>query len=116
MAYDPEQPKLRRVAEREIKFGVYELHLSEEEKQQFSADSEGFLTEIITEESAPSPNELIFADPSTDDPVDNLIDEIVSQVESGGHGGGSSPPVAVVYHQESGDHISRYITIIIPPS
>jgi hypothetical protein len=68
------------------------------------------------EESAPSPNEFIFVDPNTDDPTDNLIDELVAQIKAAGTGGGSSPPVAVVYHQESGDHISRYITIIIPTS
>jgi hypothetical protein len=93
----------------ELSFDVYELHLDEDEQQQFRSESESFLTKVLGEEGAPDPNELIVHKASADS-TDALIEEIIAQVEgsSGGH-----PPVAAIYHQKSGGHVSRYITIVI---
>jgi hypothetical protein len=98
----------------QLSFGVYELHLSEEEQEQFSSESEGFLTKVLAEEGAPAPNEIIVHRAS-DDRGDGLIEELIHQLESMTTSPGHAPPAAAIYHEEVGAHPSRYITIIVQP-
>jgi hypothetical protein len=116
-----ESTRLKRVATRELRFGIYELRLSEEEEQRFSDDAEAFLAELIVDEGEPAPNKVIVhraADPS----IGDLISEIFTIARAGDGGGGTpptpppGPPVAIVLHQESGVDISRYFTLVAGPS
>ena len=115
MAY--EGSALKRVGTAQLTFETYELHLTDEDKQRFSDDSEGFLTEFLAKENAPEPNELVVHD-AAEDTSDALIEEIIAQIKEATHGGGTSPgppPHAAIYHQVTGSHPSRYITIVVSP-
>jgi hypothetical protein len=113
MAYDG-QERVKRIAT----FGVYELNLAEGDRAAFDGDPAGSLTRFLAEEGQPAPNEVVVRkQPAslTHDAGDDLIAQIVMDLRGGGGATTAppDPPQALVFHQESGALISRYITIVL---
>ncbi len=107
-----ESKRLKRVGTEELRYGVYELRLSEDETDQLnSQDSAEFLTGLLAEEGAPNPNEVVFEPTAAADWIDDIIKE-------SGVGGTTptpppDPPQALLFHQENGAAASRYIVIVL---
>lgn len=105
-----ESPRLKRVGTEELRYGVYELRLSEDETDQLnSQDSAEFLTALLAEEGAPNPNEVVFEPTAAAD----WIDEIMKESGVGTSTPPPDPPQALLFHQENGAAASRYIVIVL---
>ena len=97
-------------------FGVYAL-FGGAQALATTDDAEGLIRDALAASGAPAPNEIIvhrLEPSSTDDAI--WWDEMLKDAEPSAPAPAPAPgpPTAIVFHQESGAHISRYITIIVP--
>ncbi len=112
MAY--ESGRLKRVGTEELRYGVYELRLNEDEAKQLADNSADFITTLLKEEGAPDPNEVVFEPSAAADWIDDLIKTMKPKTPSPAPAPAPpDPPQGLVFHQESGAAVSRYIVIVL---
>lgn len=116
MGYEAEQGRAR--AQRVETFGVYVL-FGGADRLAAGDDVEGFITEVLARSDAPAPNEVLvhrMPVPESETESTNWLDDLIATLPpepTTPTAPPPDPPSALVFHQESGSMISRYITIVL---